>query len=639
MADKISLDKDSIDALAKALRGGTSSYNIPKSAPIEASAEGLKKAFTVGADAVEAFAKSANNSMDVWRDLSKTGSSFSNDLIGMTAAAANSRMELGDFAGIIKDNGKYLTGLGGSVTKGTQAFAKLSQGFFDNNFDSGLRQLGYTTKDMNELLAHQIGLQKSDYRDSEESQRQSFTAAANMAKEMDLIAKLTGKTREEQLEETRKNKIDGSVEAKFRLMSIGKTEDEVKKMRLEYDKGLRQAQMNGTVQSYKEFFASGTYLTKQAATEAALRGKEIRAQEAAIRASQAGDEKKAQEERDKNAAEALKNQTDRTLLSQATLSASGDEVATSMAKMVETNDALLHSVRAVAKENNLNLDSTEDFAKALKLAKDQAAALPATTKTGVVDAMIAVEKAQQDLKSGLARAATAIDSEGRGVAAALNKAGTAISEAAVKLAGGPKGNMAVNIGERAQAGLNAKVPERKPGETEAVYKTRIEQAAGGIVGTAARGAVKATETAVNVGKTALETGMESINAANIVGPMSSTQSGFKYTPIAPAIRSAAPIAPEIKATSQTIPAAVTTPPAKTSSAPQATGQAAAQTTQLETATVATASKQDSSLNDVVKGLDKLNIQMGQLISQQDSLMRRQERSLKSAGSNNVYDKA
>jgi hypothetical protein len=49
-------------------------------------------------------------------------------------------------------------------------------------------------------------------------------------------------------------------------------------------------------------------------------------------------------------------------------------------------------------------------------------------------------------------------------------------------------------------------------------------------------------------------------------------------------------------------------------------------------------QQTASLNDVVKSLDQLNMKMGQLISQQSDLIRKQTSSMLAAGSNNVYDK-
>jgi hypothetical protein len=58
----------------------------------------------------------------------------------------------------------------------------------------------------------------------------------------------------------------------------------------------------------------------------------------------------------------------------------------------------------------------------------------------------------------------------------------------------------------------------------------------------------------------------------------------------------------------------------------------------DTAKPAAASSKSATLDDVVKSLDMLNKQMGLLISQQDNLMRKQERNIKSAASTNVQDK-
>jgi hypothetical protein len=187
---------------------------------------------------------------------------------------------------------------------------------------------------------------------------------------MDAVAKLTGKSREQQAEEMKKAQADGRVEAKFRLMAQGKSEEEIAKMKEEYQLGLLQAQKNGTEQMYKEFFATGTYNTKQAATQSALMGEQSRAMEDQIKAMQGGDFGKAQEARSKVDAESMKNANDRTLLNLATFGDAAGSAGSIAQKTVETTDTMYHSVKKVAEANGILLNSQQDYAKALKLAME-----------------------------------------------------------------------------------------------------------------------------------------------------------------------------------------------------------------------------------------------------------------------------
>lgn len=317
------------------------------------------------ADTIKDFSVDSYRS---FQNLSKSGANFSGDLIGMTAAAYNSRLNLADFSQVIKENSQNLTGLGGNVTRGAEAFARLSKSFFDDKASQELRNLGYTSKDLNEILALQVGQEKSSFKDTEDGRRQSTIAARNLAYEMDAIAKLTGKSREAQMEEMKKQQVDGRIEAKMRLLSANKSEEEIAKIKTEYSKGLAQAQANGTTQMYKEFFATGTYNTEQAATQSALMGKQSRAMEEQIRAMQSGDTIGAAAAREKVNQEALANANNKTLLNAATFGDSIGSVGTITKTMVETTDGMYHSVKKIADANGILLKTQEDYAKALKLA-------------------------------------------------------------------------------------------------------------------------------------------------------------------------------------------------------------------------------------------------------------------------------
>lgn len=491
------------------------------------SSEDFKKALTVSKDAFKTLTDEAKNSLSTWRDLSKAGAGFSNDVIGMSTAAAQSRMSLEEFSQVIKENGKYMTGLGGSVGRGAEVFSKLSKSFFDSNMDRGLRELGYTSKELNDVLALTAGAQKSAFSDTEAGQKRTNQAAASMAKEMDLIAKLTGKSRAEQMEEMTKRKVDGQTEAKLRLLTAGKSEEEAAAIRLEYQKGLLESQKQGTEQAYKEFFATGTYLSEEAATQAALLGKQARAQEESIKAMQGGDFAKSAEARERSAAESLKNQSDTTLLTVATLGSAAGTAGEAMVKNVEVNDALYHSVSKIKKEYEDKTGTLISFGEALTLAREKVKEeqlgkdKEGKARSGATDGLIAIEKAQQDFKAGLAGAAEAVDKDGKSLANALRDTGTVVKNVIKEIEGYAQGgNIGKNIEDRAKAGQRNEAPVIPPGTGTGRAAEIKRDAGGGIVGDATRVASTAANKGVGL---AAEAAGSIAGSDNPIGPMRGIQ--------------------------------------------------------------------------------------------------------------------
>jgi hypothetical protein len=518
MADTFDYDK-----LAKAIKRGSASDG--PGLGLGSKPEDFKKALDVSKEALLDFGKKASNSLDVWRDLSKTGAAFSNDVIGMSTAAAQSRMSLDDFSKVIRDNGKQLTGLGGSVGRGAEVFAKLSKSFFDSNMDRGLRELGYTSKELNDVLVLTAGAQKSSFSDTKEGQKRTNEAAASMAKEMDLIAKLTGKSRAEQMEEMTKRKVDGQAEAKLRLLTAGKSEEEAAAIRLEYQKGLLEAQKQGTEQSYKEFFATGTYLSEEAATQAALLGKQARAQEESIKAMQGGDFVKAAEARERSASEGLKNQSDKTILTLATFGSAAGSAGEIATKNVEVNDALYHSVSKVKAEYEKQTGTMISYSEALKIARDKAVAeqqgkdKEGKPKSGATEGLIAIEKAQQDFKAGLAGAAEAVNKDGKSLANALRDTGTAVKNVIKEIEGTAQGgNIGKNIRQRAEAGQRNEAPVIPPGTGKLKADEIKRDAGGGVVGDVTRLASDAANKGIGV---VAEAAGSMVGPNNPIGPMQS----------------------------------------------------------------------------------------------------------------------
>ena len=394
-------------------KGRTSSGSGINAGP---AGDALKK-FT---EPLKAATKYVEDSAGAFNKLSETGNSFNNDIIGMKVAAANTRMSFDDFAGMMTRNngevGKSFAGLGGSVAKGGQAFTEFSKTFFDSGVAENLRQMGYTSKDLNEVLATQIGFQKSTTDTSVAGQIKTAAAAADLANEMDLIAKQTGKTRKEQEAGLEKAKADGQIEAKMRLIGLTQGAEAEKEARAGFAKQLAQAQAMGTDQVFKEMFATGTVRSQEAAMQMGLLGQAARETANSAKELSKGNVEASQSAMNSAKEGNLANQSNKALLQ---LTAAGvGPAADVMKKNIETNDALFQGAAKTAKAMGLAMDDVTKVLGAQKKAiQDEQQA-----RHGATSAMIAVQARLQDATAAVANKVVKPLNEGE-----INKAGLKVA--------------------------------------------------------------------------------------------------------------------------------------------------------------------------------------------------------------------
>ncbi len=327
------------------------------------------------------LSQTIQDNLNVWRDLSKTGASFSNDVVGMRAAAAGARLDIGEFAGVIRENSASMTGFGGDVSRGAEAFAKASKRMFDElgPVTDQLRQMGYTNKDLNEILALTNVSSRSQFQNEDERSKALTENATALAREMDLMAKLTGKTREEQMAQMRKNNADMAFEAALRskMMEI---DDPAK--RAEFEKNARaqlaEAQMRGQGQMFKEVFATGQILSKEAAQQASLMSEQSKGTMRAAQVSANTQMEGAERERQANDAQiqaraAFNNDMqNKQVLLMASMGETSGAVGKTFRDSMSAQMDYQRGLEAVAAANNLDLRNKDDLAKAQKLQREEA---------------------------------------------------------------------------------------------------------------------------------------------------------------------------------------------------------------------------------------------------------------------------
>ena len=326
--------------------------------------------------------------LNTWRDLSKVGAGFSNDIVGMTAAAAGTRMPLGEFAGVIKENAANLSGFGGNVTRGGEEFARLSKRMFDDyapNTDQ-LRQMGLTNKDLNELLMIQSVSTRAKMKDGDEKDKKLIENAMALGTEMDLMAKLTGKSREAQMEQQRKNQQDMAFEAAIRRKTIGMSADEAMEFEKNARNQLRDAQLRGQEAVFKDVFSTGTIKSKEAAAQASINQEQASAtmKQAQVSADKTMDSKERERQANVAAAEGRrafdKDMQNDTKLMYASLGEQGGTVGKVMRDSMGANIEYQRNLEATATKMNIVMKTDEDRAKVQKQMEEDAKATAAGKK-------------------------------------------------------------------------------------------------------------------------------------------------------------------------------------------------------------------------------------------------------------------
>lgn len=379
---------DRLDELINMMKGQASRTSSSSSSDKKDSgsgfsldADGIKKAASGVITTFDNVKKNVSESADMYQSLSKAGMNFSGDLFAMSNAAVGMRMSTKEmeesFLNFSKDG--ILKGFGTNLTNSAEGFAKASKHFFDNNSEAAdsLRRMGFTTKDINEVLALQGVTLRGKFKDDQEMASVAANNAEKLANEMDSLSKLTGKSRAEQAEMMKKQQADMQFEAAIRLKTQGMSAEEAAKFEANARQQLHEANMLGQGQMFKEYFATGQIMTKEAATQAAINRDQAAAAEkmartAADRTLTAGErEEKGNKHRLELMAAATKDMNDATKLQAMTL---GDAGGTYSKTLLEGSGKQIDFIRTIEKTaaaNNLDLKSKEDYAKAAKMAMEE----------------------------------------------------------------------------------------------------------------------------------------------------------------------------------------------------------------------------------------------------------------------------
>lgn len=131
-----------------------------------------------------------DNTIDVFREISSVGGAMNNSLTDIRMAAAQTFMSLEEFGNFVVTNSSQLAVMGGTVTKGVKRLTELNDALGDQRLE--LLNMGYSYQEINETLVRYANLDRAGRRAQQVNVQQQALAAAEYAKNLSTLSKLTG---------------------------------------------------------------------------------------------------------------------------------------------------------------------------------------------------------------------------------------------------------------------------------------------------------------------------------------------------------------------------------------------------------------------------------------------------------------
>jgi hypothetical protein len=205
--------------------------------------------------------KAAESGVDTFRTLSGSGAAFNNDILLMKNSAAQSRLSLDEFAGIVSSNTQGFAAFGGTVTSGAAKFVAASKQMFDEGTATPLLNLGMTFEEVNEDLAEFMIRNRRAYTEEQMRDGTAAKAMVAMSTEMDKIAKITGQNRKELEKETNDRMRKGQVDAKIRQLEASGNKEAAQKMKLALAEAAKAGP--GALAAVEDIFTKGTVVSEE----------------------------------------------------------------------------------------------------------------------------------------------------------------------------------------------------------------------------------------------------------------------------------------------------------------------------------------------------------------------------------------
>lgn len=365
----------------------------------------INKVPMVGDTIANVVGKVGTAGLELNRDLNEAGKygvSLNNDLGMFGKGLAYSRMSSEEFVRTFERNSVGLGVLGGTADRAAKNFMAMAKDFQENPIARQLQETGVAASEMNGFLVQQLSNRRTlDITDAN-ARKAAIEATLSLNLEMDALARQTGKSRQAQMDDLKKEQAKAEVQAMY--LQLGE------KGRIQFDAmQIAMGPLGAGARSLASEIATGGVRTKEGAAQLAAMGPAGASFQAAVKqqmAARTDDEKKAAEAAMKRAQQEITayQKTDQYLnmvrMDQQT------EVGKARAQALVENQ-YINSELAAEKENRGKTQAEIEAARKKEIAEAQSgkptAALGATSADGskAGQAINQSKIVAQDIRAGM----------------------------------------------------------------------------------------------------------------------------------------------------------------------------------------------------------------------------------------------
>lgn len=342
--------------------------------------------------------------LETYRQLTKAGANFGGDLGRIRLEALSLGLTLEQFGTVISTNSQALASMGAGVNDGAKNFVKLAKDLRNSTVGQELRALGFTAEETANGLANYIKMTGGRTAEEMRNTKGLSESAGAYMKQLDLLANITGKSREEQEKALQEEMANAQFEAYLQTLS----EDERKKAMAGFQNALATGG-KGAADLFRSKLQGIPPLTEAGQTFMAMSQNANKAMDAQVAAVK--DSTKNMKDLDRA------NAGFRVALGQDGKRLVGPLGASLIAAGGALGDYATNAIRTQTQMNNQNVKTIEDeIALREKLTKEQErqatqAAAAAEAEKGLRDAGAAIYQALLPVIKELTKVATGLTGE------------------------------------------------------------------------------------------------------------------------------------------------------------------------------------------------------------------------------------
>jgi hypothetical protein len=164
-----------------------------------------------------------------YRQITDSGANFGGDLIKMRLAAGRAGIDLDTFTTIIRENSDIFATAGQNVQSGVDFFVNVQNQLMGPNsrLQKNFTSLGYTAEQAATMTTTYIRMQGGLYKQELTNANTVADGVARMAQEVDLYAKVTGRSREAIEKEIRERSLDAAFQNQLQNLGENKLRAEL----------------------------------------------------------------------------------------------------------------------------------------------------------------------------------------------------------------------------------------------------------------------------------------------------------------------------------------------------------------------------------------------------------------------------